>query len=226
MKKIYLFDFDGVFWDSEYIWVGSLCYLIDFFGKQIDEDEAFCLFAGTSIETKKEIMLERFDIDISTPENKKMLQDKEEEVKRSVSLTIGMEQIFQYLNNCDKKQYIVTGAPRKAVLEKIRRWGLEEYFSEENIITSKDVEVMGGKGKPAPDIYLYAAKKAGVNPDGCVVIEDSKQGITAGLAAGMTVIAYIEHQKQRLEMAKWATSQGVVLLASNSEELFARLESL
>ena len=45
------------------------------------------------------------------------------------------------------------------------------------------------KGKPAPDIFLLAARRLGVEPEECWVIEDSKPGITAGLAAGMRVIA-------------------------------------
>ena len=45
-------------------------------------------------------------------------------------------------------------------------------------------------GKPAPDIFLYAAEKMGVGPDRCAVVEDSVSGVTAGLAAGMTVFAF------------------------------------
>jgi len=42
-------------------------------------------------------------------------------------------------------------------------------------------------GKPAPDIFLYAAKKLGVSPNKCLVVEDSVNGVKAGVAAGMTV---------------------------------------
>jgi HAD superfamily hydrolase (TIGR01509 family) len=44
------------------------------------------------------------------------------------------------------------------------------------------------RGKPHPDIFLYAAAKLGIDPAGCVVIEDSIGGVTAGRAAGATVI--------------------------------------
>jgi HAD superfamily hydrolase (TIGR01509 family) len=44
------------------------------------------------------------------------------------------------------------------------------------------------RGKPHPDIFLYAAAKLGIDPVGCVVIEDSVSGVTAGRAAGATVI--------------------------------------
>jgi HAD superfamily hydrolase (TIGR01509 family) len=47
--------------------------------------------------------------------------------------------------------------------------------------------------KPAPDIFLEAARRVGVEPTGCVVIEDSLSGARSGKAAGMRVIAVPEH---------------------------------
>lgn len=44
--------------------------------------------------------------------------------------------------------------------------------------------------KPAPDVYLLAASKFGIAPSNCVVVEDSPTGVTAGVAAGMTVLGY------------------------------------
>ncbi|MEL7491841.1 MAG: HAD-IA family hydrolase [Pseudomonadota bacterium] len=45
-------------------------------------------------------------------------------------------------------------------------------------------------GKPAPDIFLYAARKLGAAPETCVVVEDSVNGVKAGVAAGMTVFGF------------------------------------
>jgi len=49
-------------------------------------------------------------------------------------------------------------------------------------------------GKPAPDVYLVAARKLGVPPEHCVCLEDSANGILAGVAAGMHVIAVPDHE--------------------------------
>jgi HAD superfamily hydrolase (TIGR01509 family) len=46
------------------------------------------------------------------------------------------------------------------------------------------------KGKPHPDVFLYAAEKHGAQPSFCVVIEDTPTGVMAGIAAGMTVYGY------------------------------------
>jgi HAD superfamily hydrolase (TIGR01509 family) len=61
--------------------------------------------------------------------------------------------------------------------------GLRRFFPV--VVSGTDVK----HGKPAPDIFLHAAALLGVPPQQCVVIEDSKPGVAAGLAAGMTVVA-------------------------------------
>ncbi|MGK2740144.1 HAD family hydrolase [Tepidicaulis sp. LMO-SS28] len=57
----------------------------------------------------------------------------------------------------------------------------------EDVLFSAD---MVGKGKPAPDLFLYAAAQMGHKPEECIVIEDSVPGVQAGRAAGMRVLGY------------------------------------
>ena len=61
--------------------------------------------------------------------------------------------------------------------------GIAELF--EATVSSEEVD----RGKPAPDVYLEAARRLGVPPERCVAIEDSANGIRAAAAAGMRVIA-------------------------------------
>jgi beta-phosphoglucomutase-like phosphatase (HAD superfamily) len=61
---------------------------------------------------------------------------------------------------------------------------LAQYF--EVTVSSEEVP----RGKPAPDVYLEAARRLGAAPEHCVAIEDSHGGIRAAKAAGMRVIAY------------------------------------
>ena len=62
--------------------------------------------------------------------------------------------------------------------------GIARFFSA--TVSSEEVE----RGKPAPDVYLEAARRLGVEPAACVAVEDSSNGIRAAHAAGMYVIAY------------------------------------
>nr|WP_241018515.1 HAD-IA family hydrolase [Paraburkholderia sp. Tr-20389] len=71
----------------------------------------------------------------------------------------------------------------EAVLE---RTGLVKHFGT-RLFCADTVEAP----KPAPDVYLAAARAIGVNPEACLVIEDSVAGVTAATAAGMTVYGFI-----------------------------------
>jgi HAD superfamily hydrolase (TIGR01509 family) len=53
------------------------------------------------------------------------------------------------------------------------------------------------RGKPFPDLFLHAASQSGVAPSGCAVVEDTPTGVTAGVAAGMTVYGYCAHTPVR-----------------------------
>jgi HAD superfamily hydrolase (TIGR01509 family) len=53
------------------------------------------------------------------------------------------------------------------------------------------------RGKPAPDIFLYAASKCGIEPSACAVVEDSPAGVTAGVGAGMRVFGYCAFTPER-----------------------------
>jgi HAD superfamily hydrolase (TIGR01509 family) len=61
--------------------------------------------------------------------------------------------------------------------------GLARFFR--TTVSSEEV----GRGKPAPDVYLEAARRLGVAPERCAAVEDSHNGIRSGKAAGMTVLA-------------------------------------
>lgn len=65
------------------------------------------------------------------------------------------------------------------------RAGLYDRFHP-HIYSAVQVE----RGKPAPDLFLYAAERLGAAPAACVVIEDSPAGVAAGIAAGMTVVGF------------------------------------
>ncbi len=69
----------------------------------------------------------------------------------------------------------------KIILEKT---GLRKYFQV--VVSSQEA----GKSKPEPDVFLLAARKLGVLPKDCMVVEDSANGIKAAQAAGMSCVAY------------------------------------
>ncbi|HKU68165.1 MAG TPA: HAD-IA family hydrolase [Candidatus Baltobacteraceae bacterium] len=87
---------------------------------------------------------------------------------------------------------IVTSCPRGLAGALIRRASLPD---PPVIVSSDDVS----RSKPAPDCYLLAAARLEVAPERCLVVEDSRQGVAAGVAAGMTVIAVAQGRSFALE---------------------------
>jgi HAD superfamily hydrolase (TIGR01509 family) len=80
---------------------------------------------------------------------------------------------------------VASNGSHEKVRANLRRTGLADLF-EDRIFSAQDV----AHGKPAPDLFLHAARTMGVAPEHCVVVEDSPTGLTAARAAGMRSLAY------------------------------------
>jgi len=90
--------------------------------------------------------------------------------------------------------------------------GLSQYFGA-NVYTSQMVK----HGKPAPDLFLYAASAMQADPRRTLVIEDSVSGVKAGKAAGMTVWGFVGG-------SHYASRDGrVILQAAGADRVFARM---
>lgn len=85
------------------------------------------------------------------------------------------------------KMCVASGSPRERVLLSLEVGGIGNCFPPSHVFTREQV----AKGKPAPDLFLFAAKSMNVVPEKCVVVEDAVSGIEAALAANMKVIGYL-----------------------------------
>jgi HAD superfamily hydrolase (TIGR01509 family) len=77
---------------------------------------------------------------------------------------------------------IATGGSRFVIEKTLQVVGVSDWFDE--VITADDVS----NGKPAPDIYLEAARRLGVSPTKCLAFEDAPAGIDSARAAGMMIV--------------------------------------
>ena len=91
-------------------------------------------------------------------------------------------------------------------------FNLGKFFK--TIVSGYEVE----NGKPAPDIFLYAAKRLGVQPEDCIVIEDSENGIEAATSAGMKCIGF-----RNLNSGKQDLSSADMVMDSFSEVNYKKL---
>ena len=94
----------------------------------------------------------------------------------------GIVDLLQWLVARGVPRAVATSTRRPLALRKLEAAGLLPYFDA--VCTSSDVP----RPKPAPDVYLLAARTLDVDPARCVVLEDSPTGVRAALAAGMTPI--------------------------------------
>lgn len=100
---------------------------------------------------------------------------------------------------------VASNGQREGVVKSLEMTNLKKYFADEHIFTAVEVP----NGKPAPDLFLHAARKMGVTPSRCVVIEDSIPGVTAGAAAGMHVIGFAHDAPGYAESLKKAGAHAV-----------------
>ncbi len=98
--------------------------------------------------------------------------------KEGVTLKPGIHELLAYLKEHGIKTAIATSSPMDRTILYLTSVGLEKSFDE--LVSGYMVE----RGKPEPDIYLYAAKKLRVKPEHCMVLEDSPAGILAAHRAG------------------------------------------
>ena len=102
--------------------------------------------------------------------------------KKDLSITPKTKEAIELLKQNNIKMGLASGSSRNSVDHHLNKLDAFKYFDA--TVAGKEVE----NGKPAPDTYLLAAEKMGVEPKDCFVFEDSPHGIKAGFAAGMKSI--------------------------------------
>jgi HAD superfamily hydrolase (TIGR01509 family) len=96
---------------------------------------------------------------------------------------------------------IASGGPRVIVRGMLELTGLASLFNYDRVITPEDVE----HGKPAPDMFLLAAKRMGVAPEQCLVFEDAEPGMRAAEGAGMKWVRVPSRKKSADKARKTET---------------------
>ena len=184
MKKLVIWDFDGVISDTEKLWLQTRLELLNRdFNLNWNFETVNNHLGGMSDKTKRE-NLDKLGIITDDAFWDEAMKIDVEKINRGLEPTDGIIDIFKDKNF---DQCIATGGILSKTILKIKATGIEKYIPLQNIFTADMVE----RGKPEPDLFLLAAQKMGYNPQDCIVIEDSIAGMTAGLKAGMTVAAFL-----------------------------------
>lgn len=179
--KAVFFDVDGTIIDSEPIHTKAIQDVIkENFGIDLSEEEIL-KYIGLNYKNKMKDMLNKRGIYPNIEELSGMAIRRSIELSPLVKKVIGAEETIQKMKE-DFKIAVVTASSKEQTESLLKSAGLEKYFDIK--VTSSDVK----RNKPYPDSYLLAAKKIGVKPEECMVIEDSTTGIQAAKNAEMFCI--------------------------------------
>ncbi|WP_064694977.1 HAD family hydrolase [Rhizobium aegyptiacum] len=213
--ELVIFDCDGVLIDSETLASRIDAEELTRIGYPTSYSDVVLRFTGLSSATMRKLIEE--DWGRPLPGNfDTIVQDRIKESYRTELQAIsGIDQLLHQLQL--PRCVASSSAPDKLRLG-LELTGLWPHF-EPHVFSSVMVKV----GKPAPDLFLFAAAKMGVEPARCVVVEDSIAGVRAGVAAGMTVIGFtagghcLEDHDHRL------LSAGAKVVARSADELTSLL---
>ena len=196
--KACLFDMDGTLLNSMHIWKDIDIEFLARFGHELpptlQREIEGKSFRETAIYIKDKFQIPLSIEDIMDIWNEMAFQKYSEEI----FFKEGAFQFIKVLKEKGIRTAICTSNSRELVNAVAEHLGFMPYF--DTVITSCEV----GAGKPAPDIYLEAAKRVGVAPECCLVFEDIVTGLMAGKRAGMKLCAVDDEYSADQKEAKKA----------------------
>lgn len=176
-------DMDGVILDSEKLYVRFWCEAGQFYGFPFERKHALGIRSMArpfAIERLQGWFGDSFDYD--TVRNKRIELMNAYVEKHGIEAKPDAEKLLSYLKQKGIAVALATATPKDRAEEYLRRVGLLQYFDE--VVSARMVK----NGKPAPDIYLFAAEKLGLKPEECMALEDSQNGIRSANAAGCKTV--------------------------------------
>jgi HAD superfamily hydrolase (TIGR01509 family) len=205
-----IFDCDGVLVDSELIdaRIRSECFQAEGFPITVSDLQSHSGISGPGM---AEMILERF----GRPMPKGFMQATRAKIMRAFTDELrAIEGVAELLAALNMPVCVATNSHPDRVRHSLGVTGLLSFF-DPHVFSAFMVE----RGKPAPDLFLYATEKLGVPPDACLVLEDSVPGVTAARAAGMEVIGFCGGSHCRPGHAER-------LISAGCQRVFARMSEV
>jgi HAD superfamily hydrolase (TIGR01509 family) len=216
-----IFDFDGVLVDTQQAVNTFEWEYLSQEGLNISSEEFAKRFSG---ETAASIV-ER----LRTDDNMRLLKDTQQlakEIDEKVFVALSQQKIEPFkgvrelLSALKLKKCIASNCSERILYALLSASGLASFF-DGNVFSADRVE----RPKPFPDLFLYAAHSMGVDPEHCLVIEDSEVGVKAAVSAGMRVFGFSSGRHVDAAMKNRLLSIGAERVFTTMDELHTLLIS-
>ncbi|MFF2197789.1 HAD family hydrolase [Streptomyces sp. NPDC058157] len=183
--ELVIFDCDGVLVDSERIAARVQIALGAELGWPLTEEEVVDRFIGRSHAAIREQIAERLGQDVAAVWSERFEELHREAVDAGLAPVDGLPGALDALDLLALPTCVASSGSHDKMRHTLGRTGLHARFAG-RIYSASEVS----RGKPAPDLFLHAARSMGVDPAACVVVEDSRPGVDAARAAGMRSLGY------------------------------------
>jgi len=182
--KCIIFDCDGTLVDSEEVTNEIIAEMAGELGVKMTGEEATATFGGKTLDSVLYKMRELSGKEIPDDWLPRLIKKVSESWKTELNPVNGVRELLENLNI---SICVASNGEPIHVNQSLEMTGLRCFF-DGNIFCASDV----GVPKPAPDLFLYAAKKMGFKPEQCIVIEDSISGVMAANRAKIKVYGLVK----------------------------------
>lgn len=194
-----IFDMDGVLIDSEPLWKIAMEEVFHSLGSTLTKSD-FQKTVGLRIDEVIHFwnIQENWDVKDEREVEEAIIVKMIELISQNASPLAGVIETLDYLRSQRIKIGLGTSSSNRLIQVVLNELNIHSYF---DVTHSAENEAFG---KPHPAVYLHVAQELGVSPNKCLVIEDSFNGVIAGLAAKMKVVCIPEkthHPNPKLSVA-------------------------
>lgn len=172
-----IFDMDGVLFDTERLYQETWKEIAEECSVRLGDDFLMAI-SGTNGTHMKKVIEKYYQVSDGSDIMEECMERMKRKLEIHVPVKKGVSEILEYFHSFGIRLAVASSSSAEQIEANLSKSGIRDYFSE--IVSGAEVTY----GKPAPDIFLLAAKKIGCRPEECMVFEDSENGVKAGHRAG------------------------------------------